>query len=271
MLFLIQFFDFLDFHWKDVIDVLLVATLIFFLYKLVKGTIAFNIFIGLLSIYMIWWIVQALEMTLLSKILGQFIGVGVLALLIVFQQEVRKFLLIIGENNVFVKNKLTFSNILPWNWKFEKAFSLSYNPIVKSCHELSKTKTGALIVITRSSELRNFYTTGVILDADISSRLLNTIFFKNSPLHDGAVIIVKNKIKSANCILPVSNNKQIPENLGLRHRAALGITEESDALAIVVSEERGEISFAENGKISTGITAKELRNKLDQFFIKKED
>lgn len=271
MVILLQLFDFLDFHWKDAIDVLLVAILIYFLYKLVKGTIAFNIFIGLLSVYMIWWIVQALNMTLLSKILGQFIGVGVLALLIVFQQEIRKFLLIIGENNIFVKKKFTFTNILPWNWKFEKAITLNYNPIVKACHEMSKKKTGALIVITRSSELKNFYTTGVLLDAEISSRLINTIFFKNTPLHDGAMIVVKNRIKSASSILPVSNNKDIPDYLGLRHRAALGISEESDAIAIVISEERGEMSIAENGKLTTGISTRQLRNKLDTLFIKTEE
>jgi len=260
--------DFLEFRLLDLIDVLLVAVLIYFLYKLLRGTIAANIFIGLLSIYFVWLLVKALNMKLLDTILGQFIGVGVILVLIVFQQEIRKFLLIIGQNNIFVKN-FKASSLLPWNWKFNPAVGINYSELLKACGQLSKTHTGALIVITKSSELRGFAASGTPIDGDLTVKLLTSIFFKNSPLHDGAVIVVKNKIKAASCILPVSESK-LPDPLGLRHRAAVGISEQSDAIAIAISEENGKISIAKNGQLQHDISLKDLRETLEDNFLNLE-
>ncbi|MEA3496397.1 MAG: diadenylate cyclase CdaA [Bacteroidota bacterium] len=262
-----QLFDFLSINFIDLIDIVFVAFLIYFLYRIVKGTIAFNIFLGFLSVYLLWWVVMALDMTLLSRILGQFIGVGALALIIVFQQEIRKFLLIIGQNNIFVKSNFSVNKLFPWNWKVENPITLNYSEIVSACNDMSKTKTGALIVIPKSSELRNFASTGISINASITSHLIKSIFIKNSPLHDGAVIVVKNKISAASCILPVSDNINISSSLGLRHRAAIGISEQSDAFVIIVSEETGEISIAKNAVLFHAITIKELEKKLDDNFF----
>ena len=258
--------NFLQIRFLDVLDILLVALLIFLLYKLLKGTIAANIFLGLLSVYFLWLAVKAFEMSLLGTILGQFLGVGVILILIVFQQEIRKFLLMIGQRNVFFTS-FKSKNLLPWNWSFNNAPSLNYNEILKACGQLAKSHTGAIIVLTKGSELRGFAQSGVHLDADISSKLLIAIFNKESPLHDGAVIIVKNKIRAASCILPVSENNKIPDNLGLRHRASLGIAEISDAISIAVSEENGKIAVALGGELKYDVNLKELRNVLEQNYI----
>ena len=262
--------DFLTIRLLDVVDILLVALLIYFLYKLLKGTIAANIFIGLLSIYFFWLVVKLLNMKLLDTILGQFIGVGVILVLIVFQQEIRKFLLIIGQRSIFVR-KFKPGNLLPWNWKINPAISLNYSELLKACGQLSKSKTGALIIISKSSELRGFASSGTIIDGELSVKLINSIFYKNSPLHDGAVIVVKNKIKAASCILPISENNSIPDNLGLRHRAALGISEQSDAIAIAISEESGNISIAIDGHLEYDIGLKKLREILDSNFLNLSD
>lgn len=264
---LLFIFDFIKLRLVDVIDIFLVAYLIYILYRLLKGTIAANIFLGLLSIYFLWLLVRALNMNLLGSILGQFLGVGVLLILIVFQQEIRKFLLLIGQRNIFVS---MFSKKLfqPWKWRYTgAAVSLNFNEIVRACNHLSKSKTGALMVITKSTELRGFASTGVMLDSELSSKLIESIFNKNSPLHDGSIIVAKNKIKAASCILPVSENNKIPDHLGLRHRAAIGISEISDAIAIAISEESGSISLAENGQLQHNISLKVLRDFFDKNFI----
>lgn len=259
--------DFIELGLLDFIDIILVAFLFYFLYKLLKGTIAFNIFIGLASIYFIWWLVRLLDMELLATLLGQFISVGVILILILFQQEIRKFLLLIGQSNVLVGNRISARNIFPWNWNIKKAIGLNYTEILKACKELSATKTGALIILPRVSELKIFAHSGTTLEADLSAKLLVSIFFKNNPLHDGAVIIVKNKIKSASCVLPLSENPSLPGNLGLRHRAGLGISEQSDALAIIVSEEKGSISVAYNGQLQYNISIDELQEILERNFF----
>jgi diadenylate cyclase len=259
--------DFLEIGLLDFIDVLLVAVLFYFLYKLLKGTIAFNIFIGLASIYFVWWLVRLLDMKLLAAILGQFISVGVILILILFQQEIRKFLLLIGQSNVLVGNRISARNIFPWNWNLKRAIGLNYSEILKTCKELSSTKTGALIILPRVSELKIFAHSGTVLDAELSAKLLTSIFFKNNPLHDGAVIIVKNKIRSASCVLPLSENPKLPGNLGLRHRAGLGISEQSDALAIIISEEKGSISLAYNGQLTYNISLDELKDILERSFF----
>ncbi len=257
---------FLTIRLIDVIDIFIVTFLLFRLYNLLRGGVAINIFIGLLTVYALYWIcVKILNMELLGTILGQFISLGFIALIIVFQQEVRRFLLVLGTNNILAKNTFT-KQILPWNWQFQKNPPLDISAIVKACRQMSKDRTGAIIVLAKSSQLKYFANTGDTMDAEISQRLIESIFFKNSPMHDGAIIIVNNKIKAARCVLPVTENVELPAHLGMRHRAAIGITEQSDALAIVVSEETGEISVSREGQIKVNISVEELEKNLrDEF------
>lgn len=245
----------------DVIDILLVAVLLYQVYRLIKGTVAINIFIAVFAVYLLWLVVKALNMELISSILGQVIGVGVIALIIVFQQEIRRFLLIIGTRYLSRRN-FTLEGLFSVNLKTSS--SIDVEAIVTACENLSLSKTGALIVIARKSELSTIAEGGDILNANTSSRLLESIFFKNSPLHDGAVIIIGEKIHAARCVLPISENIYLPANFGTRHRAALGMSEKTDAIVIVVSEETGEISVCKTGEITTGLTSSELR----EFFQK---
>ncbi len=246
----------------DIIDILLVAYLLYRLYILIRGTAALNIFIGIFSLYIFWLIVRSLNMRLLGSILGQVIGVGVIALIIVFQQEIRRFLLYIGSQ--YFGTPLTLQNF--FKLKLRTQIDIRIKSIVKACINMAASKTGALIVIARRSELGIYTKTGDLLNANTSSRLLETIFSKNSPLHDGAVIIRKDRIHAARCILPVSQNINLPPQFGLRHRAALGISELTDAFVIIVSEERGELSVAENGKLTTNLSSKELIKILEENF-----
>ncbi len=240
--------DFLEFRFLDLLDILLVAFFMYQLYKLAKGTVAINIFIGVTAIYLIWQVVKALQMEMLSEILGQFIGLGVLAIVIVFQQEIRKFLLFIGSSNLRSRSSI-FKQVR--FFKEEQVLHTDVDSIVKACVSMSKTKTGALIVIERRNKLDYlFNSSGDRMNAEVSTPLLESIFFKNSPLHDGAVIISKNRIVATRVILPVSSSHSIPSRLGLRHRAALGITENTDAICLVVSEETGEISHIREGNIT---------------------
>lgn len=252
---------FISVQWFDVLDILLVAILLYQLYKLVKGTVAIRIFLGILAIYLLWKLVSAMQMEMLSEILGQFIGVGVIALIIVFQQEIRRFLLLVGSQSPFARKGL-LKKLLSWT-KEEEKIKLNTNAIAKACYNMSRTKTGALIAIGIDSELKYHTTTGDHIDCELSAVMLESIFFKNSPLHDGGVIIYNNRIKAARCILPVSDNPDIPYNLGLRHRAAIGLTEDSPAIAITVSEETGKISFIQAGKIENDISIDQLKNKIE--------
>jgi uncharacterized protein (TIGR00159 family) len=254
---------FITFRWLDVIDILLVAIIMFQLYKLVKGTVAIKIFLGILALYLFWKIVEALQMELLSEILGQFIGVGVLALIIVFQQEIRRFLLLIGNNSIFSGKRRSrlFRMISP---NESNKTTLEVDQIISAAKNLSHTKTGALIIIDIKSELRYYSTTGEKINATLSAAILESIFFKNSPLHDGGVIIEDNKIIAASCILPVSENQEFPAHFGLRHRAAAGITETSRSIAIIISEETGKISVAKEGRISYNTSIEELKTLLEQ-------
>ncbi|MCK4663902.1 MAG: diadenylate cyclase CdaA [Bacteroidales bacterium] len=244
----------------DVIDILLMAFILYQLFLLIKGTVAINIFVGIFSVYLLWLIVKALNMQLLGLLLGQFIGVGVIALIIVFQQELRRFLLMIGTRYLFTR-KFSFENLFKLN--LEITSNTNINSIVTACSNLSETKTGALIVISTKSELRSYVETGEILNAYISNSLLENIFFKNSPLHDGAVVIVGNKIKAARCILPISDEVKLPIRLGMRHRAALSMSNATDAIIIVVSEETGKIAFAKSNKLTTRISTKKLTEILE--------
>ncbi len=254
---------FISIRLLDILDILLVAFLLYQFYNLIRGTTAINIFIGIFALYLLWLIVKALNMQLLSSILGQVIGVGVIALIIVFQQEIRRFLLIIGTR--YMNNK-SFSLDRLFSFGDKPSEKLRITPIVNACTNMSALKTGALIVITRKSDLFSFVKTGDSINAQTSSRLLETIFFKNSPLHDGAVIIRKNIIVAARCVLPTSEQLNLPPHFGMRHRAALGITEKTDALVVVVSEETGAISFAKEGKIETHIGPNRLRQILQMEF-----
>lgn len=255
---------FLSIRLLDLLDILIVAFLIFKIYQLLKGGAAMNIFIGIVAIYVLWWLfVKILNMQLLGALLGQFMSVGVLALIIVFQQEVRRFLLFVGSNSFTGKDSLT-KKIFPWTSQSSRMKPSNITPIVKACINMSKQKTGAIIVISRSSDLKFYERTGDLMDADVSKRLLESIFFKNSPLHDGAVIIENNKIKAARCVLPVTDNTDLPAHYGMRHRAALGITEQSDAISIIVSEETGTISMAVDGKIQYNLTGEELEKLLSE-------
>lgn len=238
---------------------MLVAFLLYQVYILIRGTVAINIFLGLFLFYMIWLLVRALNMELLSSILGQFIGVGVIALIIVFQLEIRKFLLVMG-SKYDLSQKISFAK-----WLDKEDSGFDENIIVQitdACQNFSESKTGALIVIEKGSSLNSFAETGEILKAKISTGILESIFFKNSPLHDGAVILSKNKILAARCILPVTDNRNIPAALGLRHRAAIGISQNTDAHVITVSEETGNIAYARGGEIKVKISIVELSNLL---------
>ena len=259
-------FGFLTIRLIDLVDVAIVTFLLYKLYNLLHGGVAINIFVGLLTVYALYWIcVKILNMQLLGTVLGQFISLGFIALVIVFQQEVRRFLVVIGTNSFLARNPFT-RQILPWNWQTEKKLQLNSSAILKACRQMSKDKTGAIIVLAKSSELEYYANTGDMMDADISQRLIENIFFKNSPMHDGAIIIVNDKIKAARCVLPVTENAELPAHLGMRHRAAIGISEQSDAIAVVVSEETGEISVAQDGQIKVGISIDELEKKLmDEF------
>jgi uncharacterized protein (TIGR00159 family) len=254
---------FIEIRVLDVIDVLLVAYLMYQVYILIRGTVAMNIFIGILSFYLLWIIVRALDMQLLGSILGQIIGVGVIAMIIVFQQEIRRFLIYIG-NQYFSRNRLTLEKVIP--------ISITPHPkvkiksIIKAVINMAKSKTGALVVIARKSELTVYAETGDSLNAETSSRLIESIFNKESPLHDGALIINGDRIVAARCVLPISENLNLPPNYGMRHRAALGLSENTDALTIIVSEQTGKVSIAESGKLLTDVGAKELMSKLDLDF-----
>ena len=239
----------------DVIDVVLVAFLLYYLYKLVKGTVAINIFIGIVMVYLIWKLTQALQMQLLSNILGGFISVGMFALIVVFQQEIRKFLLMIGSTNIGNRKKL-FKQL-----KFLKPDDIPEiytDEIIAACTKMGISKTGALIVLERNNNLDFLVITGDEMNIKVTQPIIESIFFKNSPLHDGAIIISNNIIKATRVILPLNNDKKIPERFGLRHRAAIGITEKTDALALVVSEETGQISYTKDGEFIMFNNASEL-------------
>jgi len=252
---------FITIRFLDFIDILLVTLLLYQLYRLLKGTVAFNIIIGLFSLYLLWLIVKLLNMELIGSIMGQFIGVGVLALIIVFHPEIRKFLVFVGThynvNRVFALDKLLGTS------KKRTINQEQIDIMVDACFSMAKSHTGALIVITNTLELNEQVNSGERLNAKISSSLIRTIFFKNSPLHDGAVIIRGNRIAAAGCILPLTQ-KEIDKSMGLRHRAAIGITENSDAVCIIVSEEKGTISFAKEGEIQRRLTKEKLITLLEE-------
>ena len=249
---------FFEFGIKDFIDILLVAFLLYYTYKLMKASGSINVFTGILVFILIWLVVsQVLEMKLLGSIFDKLVSVGVLALIVLFQDEIRRFLLTLGPH----QHASALVRFLTGNKK-EKLQHDDIMPIVMACISMGKQKVGALIVMERNVPLDDVIRTGEIIDANINQRLIENIFFKNSPLHDGAMVISKKRIKAAGCILPVSHNLDIPKELGLRHRAAMGISQVSDALAIIVSEETGAISVAWRGQFYLRQSAEELESLL---------
>lgn len=249
---------FLELRWIDIVDVLLVGYLMYQIYKLIRGSVALKIFIGIISIYVIYQIVSSLGMEMLSGILGQFVGVGGLAALILFQQEIRKILLLIGKSS-FISEEGLFRNIFSGSANRDH---LQLMPVIDAAKALSQSHSGALIAFARSTELKFYAESGDSIDAVLSKRLLQTIFVKTSPLHDGAVIISKGRIKAARCILPVSENQDLPPNFGLRHRSALGLSEMTDAVVLVVSEETGQMSIAHDGILEHNLSINDLKEKL---------
>lgn len=241
----------------DIIDILLVAGLFYGLYRLLKGTSAMSIFIGIVAIFLIWQLVKALQMEMLTAILGAFVSVGFIALIIIFQPEIRRFLFTIGAQAQEGKLAKRFKFL-----KVRSNVDLDIDSLTKACLNMSDIKQGALILLTRDNNLDDIVTTGVTVNADISNALIENIFFKNSPLHDGAMVIRHNRITAARCILPVTQKTNIPGHYGLRHRAAIGVTEVNDCIAIVVSEETGNISMVTNGDIRT-INPSELRGQIE--------
>lgn len=250
-----------DFGIKDVIDVFLVALMLYYIYRLMKESRSLNVFIGIMVFVVIWLFVsQILEMRLLGSIMDKLVSVGVIALIVLFQEEIRKFLYTLGAHERFKSFIKYFSSSHSKKDKQEDKETIM--PIVMACMNMAKAKVGALIVIERSTPLDDIIDTGDKIDANINQRLIENIFFKNSPLHDGAMIISKKRILAAACILPVSHDLNIPKELGLRHRAAMGISQDSDAIAIVVSEETGRISVAVTGEFRLRLSAEELESVL---------
>ena len=250
--------DFIPFTLIDLIDIVLVATIMYWIYRVTRGTNAPYIFSGIIAIYLLWVVVRALNMELLSSMLGQVISVGVIALIILFQPELRRFLQLIGLRQ---KHFNFISRI--FSTTEEEQSTVNIEPIVTACRDMAETKTGALIVIRQESDLRLIAEGGIAIDAKTSVSLLKNIFFKNAPLHDGAVIVEGDRIVAAKCILPVTQS-DVPKDYGTRHRAAIGMSEISDAIIVIVSEETGGISIAQGGELRRNIEPVRLQQTLQR-------
>ena len=249
---------FLQFGIVDAIDVLIVGYLMFLIYRLLRGTVAFNIFVGVVSLYAIWWLVRALKMELLSQILGQFVSVGVIVIAIVFQPELRRFLLLLG--NQTLKGRIPFLKSFTHNIDDN---TLEIKELHQAISGLSRNHTGALIVIANNSTMLNISASGVVIDSKISKALILSIFNKESPLHDGAIVVSGHKILVAGSVLPLSESPNLPRETGLRHRAAVGVSETANVTAFIVSEENGKIAMAHQGHLTLDIDAVLLQNLLE--------
>lgn len=258
-------FEIIDIKFIDILDILLVGLLVFYVYKLIRGTAAISIFFGIILLYVVWAVVRALNMSLLSAIMGQVLGVGVIAIIVLFQQEIRRFLLHLG-STYFIGNKSVKWMRKVMGSKSEGIKLEALDEITQACRKMSETNTGALIVLVHKSSMEFVVETGDVIDARINRRLIENLFFKNSPLHDGAMVIDADRIVAARCTLPVSENPNIPAHYGMRHKAATGLSEETDASVIVVSEETGNISFVSNGEIKTMNSITELRLAIENSY-----
>ncbi|MBD5234244.1 MAG: TIGR00159 family protein [Bacteroidales bacterium] len=254
-----------DFGIKDAIDILLFAVLLYYIYRLMKESGTINIFYGVLAFIVVWVLASEIfDMRLIGTILDKFMAIGLIILVILFQEPIKRFLVELGSQR---KWKF-FSKLFHHNNETLDHEALAWvMPIVYACMSMSKSKTGALIVIEQTIPLDSYAASGDIIDANVNTRLIENIFFKNSPLHDGAMIVAHNRIEAAGCILPVSHDSDVPRTLGLRHRSALGIAQATDAVAVVVSEETGNISIAHRGKLSTRVSSTELEHKLNAIAI----
>lgn len=263
-------FPFPEIRLIDILDILMVALLFYELYRLLKGTNVIRIFWAVLVLYLAWRVFSLLGMRFCSQILGGIMSIGLISLVIVFQPEIRKFLLLIGTKtqqtgDTFIK-RIKF-----WRSGVGERPGTNFEPYIQACMHMSQSKTGALIIFKRSNEVEELVRTGEVLNALVSSALLEALFFKNSPLHDGAVIVEGNQVLAARCILPVTSRIDIDPNLGLRHRSAIGVTEQLDVISVIVSEETGAISYAIGGEINHNVTPVQLRNALEQYINNTDD
>lgn len=256
-----------SFRWLNILDILIVIFLAYELYRLLRGSVAFKIFWGLVVVYAAYFIVRYLDMPLLTNILQNFINVGIIAIIIIFQPEIRRFLLILGKKIPFSEENAWRKLLMPDKFKDYREEEELIQHLILAIGNLANTYTGALILMASSYKLRFDTTSGVPIDGKVSARLLESIFKKESPLHDGAVIVAGNRIIAAKVVLPVSDNPELPPRIGLRHRSGVGATEQSDSLAIIVSEERGNVSYAEGGKLYMNVSLEEMKSKLYQKLI----
>lgn len=252
--------DFIRITFIDILDIVLLAVLMFYLYRVLRGTHAMSILSGILLLYAIYIVVKLLNMELLSSLIGGLTSVGLVAIVIIFQPEIRRFFQVLG-NEASDRQKSFWGRIFVFKNNQPISDAEYVNPVVSACGDMSDAKTGALILVKQDNSLQEIIDSGVTLDAVISAPLLKNLFFKNSPLHDGAVIIADNRIVAAKCVLP-STRSEVPLSFGMRHRAALGASEVTDAIVIVVSEETGGISVAHNGRITVGLSSTELKAEL---------
>jgi uncharacterized protein (TIGR00159 family) len=256
--------NFEEFGWLNILDFVLVGFLVFRLYKLIRGTIAFNISLGILAIYFLYLVVKNLQMPILETLLGHVTGVGVLAIIIVFQQEIRKFLLLIGNKGQWNVSTIK-QNIIKFKINENGSKPTEIPPIIDAIKCMSMQQTGALIVIKRKAQLEIEIQSGEKIDGELSKNLLLNLFFKNSPMHDGAVIIAENRVVAAKCLLPTTQKINVPEQFGTRHRAALGICESTDAIALTVSEENGKMSMAVDSKLYYDLTTDQIEKMLYDY------
>lgn len=246
----------------DVIDILLIAVLLFYVYKLMRKSGTLSLFFGVLAFIAIWVLASEIfNMKLTGTVLDKFMSIGLIIFVILFQDQIKRFLIDIGSRSRWKNLRRLLLHGKPAVDEGNHEVALA---IVRACQSMSRTKTGALIVMQRRMPLNDYENTGERLNAPVNARLIESIFFKNSPLHDGALIIAGDIIKAAGCILPVSHDMDIPKELGLRHRSALGMSQTTDALCIVVSEETGGISVARGGELQLKITGQELEKILTE-------
>jgi uncharacterized protein (TIGR00159 family) len=263
-MYLIQI-GFLDVRLVDLFDIAAVSFLLFQVYKLMRGSVAVRIFLGFLFLYLIYLVVRAIDMDLLSSILDQFMGVGVIAVIILFQQEIRKFLLMLGKTPIFNRE-----SIFKGFWGHDENIEEKVRQVVEAVKSMGGANTGALIVYSRDTELKFYAESGDRINADLSKRLLLSIFNKYSPLHDGAVIIHNNKLIAARCVLPVTEREDLPAQFGMRHRAAIGMSEATDSLVLVVSEETGQMSIAQNGIMLHNLSGHEITAKIIEYLTEEK-
>ena len=265
MLYLLQIGFFTITIW-DVLDILIVSYLLYQIYHLLKGSLGFNVFIGLVFVYVVWRLVYILEMPLLSSILGQFVSVGMIALLIVFQPEVRRFLMLVGQGSL--QRRFQFLQRIFVQKPSSEAQNLlreqTIQDIIRATEAMMNSRTGALMIFTSAHSLEGLYSSGVPINGQVSTQLLLSIFNKESPLHDGAVLIRDNIVVAASCVLPVTDRPNIPQRLGLRHRAAIGISEQADITVFVISEETGQLTYTHRGDIREGIGTNDMHRILER-------